>query len=375
MSAAGRHGSTRPATASAVRLDDRDPRCYSYRPCLTAAVADRRRLHARRARRGPSDGAASSMLPADGFPISCWWGLAAADRRASLARGRPVAVARAGPARATCSATSRSGVARLRSRRRWRRTSIGLADACGPAERSALRSAHDCGRPRRLVELATRRSRPTSSALVGAERAASGRSVGAYMRSHPTPDDARASMSGLFQLPWLPEAVLRRSGDFQALRAGAARPRAGVGTFSPRTIWQRYERAWRGARAPSPAHAELVPRPAPAADACADARASRAPTLADLGRCGTASWSVGLGRARASPSARPAALVWARAAPPHWVHLEEAEAVNRGHRRRSWRDLFRRLSAAAPPTSGVILQRRDAVARSCAAPGSGSRGR
>jgi len=143
--------------------------------------------------------------------------------------------------------------------------------------------------------------------------------VGDYMRRHPS-QMLKSHYVALFQIPWLPEAMLSRDG-FAALRralVASSRP----GTFSPADL-ARYETAWRQPGALTAMvnwYRALKVRPP-----LANPRIT-APTLVIWGEqdrfleVGLAERSLALcdaGRLVTIPDAT------------HWVHLEEAERVNR----------------------------------------------
>ncbi|MGY2047113.1 alpha/beta fold hydrolase [Methylobacterium sp. JK268] len=141
----------------------------------------------------------------------------------------------------------------------------------------------------------------------------------AYARRRPS-QILRSSYMGFFQLPWLPEALLR-AGDFAPLRralVSSSRP----GTFDDATL-DRYARAWgepgavtgmlnwyRALRLPRrPAPSLVQP---PVLILWGERDTALEPELArlSLARCAA-------GRIRTFPEAT------------HWIQHEEAEAVNR----------------------------------------------
>ncbi|WP_442918986.1 alpha/beta fold hydrolase [Methylobacterium sp. WSM2598] len=140
-----------------------------------------------------------------------------------------------------------------------------------------------------------------------------------YVGRHPT-QILRSSYMGLFQLPWLPEALLR-AGDFALLRralAGSSRP----GTFDAAAL-DRYARAWsepgaltgmlnwyRGLRLPR------RPLPDPV----------RPPVLILWGERDTA---LEAGLAEASLARCAAGEIRRFPEATHWVQHEEAAEVNR----------------------------------------------
>ncbi len=142
--------------------------------------------------------------------------------------------------------------------------------------------------------------------------------IGAYARSHPS-QARKSSYVGFFQLPWLPEWALRRNG-YAALRR-ALRASSRRGTFSDGDL-AAYERAWRepGALTGMLNWYRALPR----RPRVADARVA-APTLLIWGERDRV-LERGLGEASLALCAAGRA-VWLDAS--HWVHLEEAEAVNR----------------------------------------------
>lgn len=139
-----------------------------------------------------------------------------------------------------------------------------------------------------------------------------------YMRTHPG-QAIRSAYVGFFQLPFLPEAILRAN-DFRILRRTlleTSRP----GTFSPDDI-RRYEEAW---SQPGALRAMLNWYRALRHKPKIESPRVTAPTLVLWGtrdrflERGLAETSLALCEA-----ARP---VWFETA-THWVHLEEAEEVN-----------------------------------------------
>jgi pimeloyl-ACP methyl ester carboxylesterase len=139
-----------------------------------------------------------------------------------------------------------------------------------------------------------------------------------YLRSHPR-QVLRSSYVGFFQLPWLPEAVLgarRHAALRQTLLRTSRR-----GTFT-RTDLDRYEEAWAEPGALTAMlnwYRALRLRP-PSRDARV-----HTPTLVIWG---THDQALERGLAEASLAlCDEGRIVWLEAA-GHWVHLEEAAAVN-----------------------------------------------
>jgi pimeloyl-ACP methyl ester carboxylesterase len=260
-------------------------------------------LHGREA--GPADGPLVILL--HGFP-EFWWGwrrqigpLAAAglrvvvpDQRGYNFSDKPVGV----------------GAYHLD---RLARDVVGLADAYGRSRFQVV--GHDWGG---LVAWWTASRHPDRVERLVALNAPHPAVVGSYMRSHPS-QMMRSFYIGVFQMPWLPEAMLR-AGNFQALRNSLVTT-SRRGTFTEEDLAP-YEEAW---RQPGALTAMLnwyralrlrrrLPNPRVAA-----------PTLVIWGMRdrfleeGLAERSLAL--------CHEGRLVRIETA-THWLHLEEAEAVN-----------------------------------------------
>jgi pimeloyl-ACP methyl ester carboxylesterase len=142
--------------------------------------------------------------------------------------------------------------------------------------------------------------------------------AGRYMRAHPT-QALRSAYVGFFQLPFLPEAILRAD-DFAILRRTLLET-SRAGTFSSGDI-MRYGEAW---SQPGALSAMLNWYRALRHKPKMESPRVTAPTLVLWGtrdrflERGLAEASLGL-----CDAARP---VWFETA-THWVHLEEVEEVN-----------------------------------------------
>jgi pimeloyl-ACP methyl ester carboxylesterase len=143
--------------------------------------------------------------------------------------------------------------------------------------------------------------------------------VGPYMRRHPT-QMMRSLYAGFFQLPFLPEAILS-AGNFAVMRralTGSSRN----GTFTPSDL-DLYSQAW---AQPGALKAMLDwYRALRLRSRVRDARIS-APTLLIWGQQDRF-LEKGLAEESLSLCDDARSLFFERAS--HWVHLEEADAVNR----------------------------------------------
>ncbi|HEY8383307.1 MAG TPA: alpha/beta hydrolase [Microvirga sp.] len=142
--------------------------------------------------------------------------------------------------------------------------------------------------------------------------------VGAYMRRHPS-QMAKSSYIGFFQIPWLPERMLARDG-FSALRR-SLRGSSRRGTFSDEDL-RAYDAAWAQPGALTGMlnwYRALRHRPS-----LPDPRVDP-PTLVIWGE-GDRFLERGLAEASLA-LCRDGRPLWMPQA-THWVHLEEADAVN-----------------------------------------------
>jgi epoxide hydrolase 4 len=142
---------------------------------------------------------------------------------------------------------------------------------------------------------------------------------GPYLRRHPT-QMMRSLYAGFFQLPWLPETVLS-AGNYALLRQAlteSSRP----GTFTPSDL-RRYERAW---AEPGALKAMLDWYRALRVKAhLRDARVT-VPLLLIWGQKDQA-LETGLAEESLKMCDDAKSVFFETAS--HWVHLEEADAVNR----------------------------------------------
>ncbi|PVE26060.1 alpha/beta hydrolase [Microvirga sp. KLBC 81] len=144
--------------------------------------------------------------------------------------------------------------------------------------------------------------------------------AGAYMRRHPS-QMLRSSYIGFFQLPYLPEALFSAN-EYRALKRALLRT-SRTGTFSEKDLVE-YKRAWSqsGALTGMLNWYRALPLKPPRAF-------SEKLSMPVLAIWGMQDWSLEFGLCEESLAlcTRGEALRFEKAT--HWVHLEEADAVNR----------------------------------------------
>jgi pimeloyl-ACP methyl ester carboxylesterase len=190
----------------------------------------------------------------------------------------------------------------------------GLADALG-RERFRL-VGHDWGG---VVAWRVAAAYPERIERLAILNAPHPRAFGPYMRAHPG-QMLRSAYVGFFQLPFVPEAVLR-AGGFSLMRRALLRS-SRPGAFTPEDL-ARYEAAWREPGALTAMlnwYRALRLKPERAGEA-----RIRCPTLVIWGRRDAA---LDSGLAEASAALCDDARIGWHDRATHWVQHDEPEAVN-----------------------------------------------